>query len=133
MDLRTQIEHKIDLDPFDRLAEACKKAPKAALVNLLKVYFEHSPKIIEELENAISLKDHKQIVFFAHRLKSASAVVGATHVTSLAQKIQCIGEDSDLNQIEELFQNLVLELKEANTLLGILEENIEVLFCNFDG
>jgi len=82
---------------------------------LLEVYVESAGETIEDLGNAIRNKKFSDIIFSAHKLKSASKSIGALAIVDISEKIEKQATKKENHEFELLFvklNELLLSFKE---------------------
>ncbi len=95
--------------------------PDLAL-RLLGIFLEQAPDKISRLGVAVAEKDASAIRQHAHWLKSASANVGAMHLSDLCQLMQIYGAENDLARTGILFKEINCKNLEVLEWLGDIRE-----------
>ncbi|MGB0838917.1 MAG: response regulator [Chitinophagales bacterium] len=70
---------------------------KSILIQLVDVYFETSPEIIDRLEKGLKSKDAKAVKMEAHALKSPSAQMGAMYLSNKCAILENKAKAADLS------------------------------------
>jgi HPt (histidine-containing phosphotransfer) domain-containing protein len=91
----------------------------AEFVNeLIDTYLEDSPHQIADMQRALSQKNNENFRRAAHTLKSNSANFGATALAEMAQELEYIGKENNLEgatdkltAFESAYAQVVIELK----------------------
>jgi two-component system sensor histidine kinase/response regulator len=83
---------------------------------------------IRALRNAISGSDHELMRKAAHALKGASANVGALHMASIAQQLECSTSDQRMNLAVGLVDQLEGEFERVVGEIAQLRVHPDVLF-----
>lgn len=78
---------------------------------------EDVPPLVEELRDAISVGNAKQVREKAHALKGLVAGTGGARCAKAAQALENAGESGDLSRAKSLLQTLDDELNELNAAL----------------
>jgi PAS domain S-box-containing protein len=78
-----------------------------ALVELLELYLEEAPTLIDGIAVAIAHGDAPELKDNAHSLKSTSAVIGATALSTLSKDLEDIGKSGDLSGVETVADQLL--------------------------
>ncbi|MBO0352291.1 response regulator [Phormidium pseudopriestleyi FRX01] len=99
-----------------------------ALEEVIEIYLEECPKLIDLLTVAIAQDDGFEMEEAAHSLKSTSAAVGALTLADLSQQLETIGRshhraNSPLPlEVTEIFSQLMMEYERVKSALyGELE------------
>jgi PAS domain S-box-containing protein len=82
-----------------------------------KAYCEDAPRQIEKLNDAIKNNDFCLIERIAHSLKSASAIVGAGLVQSMAERIEQRARDKKIDEICMYYEELKKEMDKIPDLI----------------
>ncbi len=87
-------------------------------IELLDIYIEDTPKVIEQITDAC--KNHKgtELVFAAHKLKGGSVILGLEKITHIAAELEELGRQKKFKDtvimasgLEEIFLLTVRDLK----------------------
>jgi HPt (histidine-containing phosphotransfer) domain-containing protein len=106
----------INLDTFQEL-----KATLGAdfIHELIDAYCEETPRMLDQLRQALSQNDADTFQRVAHSIKSSSASLGAFELAAQARQLEALGRDrkladSDekLNALESMYNQVVNSLKE---------------------
>ena len=62
------------------------------LKEVLDSYFEEAPKLVQDIQQAVSQGDAKKLQHAAHTLKSTSTVLGAVTLTELCNELEELGK-----------------------------------------
>ncbi|AFY83082.1 response regulator [Oscillatoria acuminata] len=95
-----------------------------ALEEVIEIYLEESPKLIDLLTVAIAQDDSFELQEAAHSLKSTSAAVGAMSLADLSQQLESIGRSHHNTntppppEVTEIFSDLILEYQRVKTALN---------------
>lgn len=85
------------------------------------VFLEHTPRMLDAIENAIRTGDAPALRNAAHSFKGAVANFGVEHIVAAAQRLETMGSDGDLSGAAATFSALKADvgaLTEALTALG---------------
>lgn len=88
-------------------------------VRLISIYQALAPDVLEQLKVAVEAKDAVGIRQYAHWLKSASANIGARHLSELCQLMQIYGAEKNLSRTDVLLKEIAR--KNADVLQGLKE------------
>ena len=84
---------------------------------LVDIYKTVSPELIRGIELAISDSDPQALVESSHSLKSSSAQLGATDLSSVCQQLEIQGRNRDLHNSQALLKALHDEFENSVRLL----------------
>jgi histidine phosphotransfer protein HptB len=73
---------------------------------LIDAYFEETPQLIIQIEQALVSGDTEVFRRAAHSLKSSSASFGATQFSASAKELELIGKEGNLSGSSEKVANL---------------------------
>jgi signal transduction histidine kinase/CheY-like chemotaxis protein/HPt (histidine-containing phosphotransfer) domain-containing protein len=104
---------------------ALKVGDQLLLNILLEDYTANSPLLIEQMKNACERKNTEEIYIAAHTLKSASATLSATTVSSVCLQIEKLTEISDYLQIQILISKLQAEYNDSVLIVQSIIEDIQ--------
>lgn len=123
---KNRFSHLELLDPkvLDTLRTPAQKGESSLLERVILIYMENSPKLVENLRQAIKSGDASSMLNAAHGLKSASGNLGASMLVELCRELESLGSagttagsTSLLSVLEEVYERvceaLAKELKEA--------------------
>ncbi|TAF52444.1 MAG: response regulator [Oscillatoriales cyanobacterium] len=77
-----------------------------ALVELLELYLEEAPTLIDGINLAIAHGDALELKDNAHSLKSTSAAIGAMALSAFSKQLEEIGKSGDLSDVETIAAQL---------------------------
>lgn len=103
----------VDRSTIDQL----KKLMKQKYILALDDYLRSSEDYIKKIQTSISHGDGKQIGLLVHSLKSSSRQVGAMKLGDLAEKIEKLAKESDIDGIKDLFDKAKAEYKKVREVL----------------
>ncbi|UCC32038.1 MAG: Hpt domain-containing protein, partial [Phycisphaerales bacterium] len=76
------------------------------LVEVLNSFIETIPKILEDLDNAVSVEDASGLAAAAHSLKGAAANVCAEPIRRTARRLEELGRWNELGGVDRLLADL---------------------------
>ncbi len=100
-----------DADPFD-WDKAIEQVggSEAMIVDLAQLFREESPKIMQAIRTSIDEKDLPEVRRNAHTLKGSARIFAAEPAVEAAFRIEIMGRDKDLAQVEEAWDHLEYEI-----------------------
>lgn len=115
--------HDENVVVFDKTS-ALEKADNSEelLKNLAEVFIEHTPEYISELNTAIITRDQKQIMRSAHKIKGAALNFGKCATSQTAAKLESLTEQTDFNDVQEIFKELVKDIRHLENRLKELAQ-----------
>jgi HPt (histidine-containing phosphotransfer) domain-containing protein len=82
---------------IDKKVLAQLKNLKAGLLTrVIDLYLESSPKLLLDMEQALTQQDTNSLYKVAHSLKNSSANLGITDLTNLCRELEIKGREADL-------------------------------------
>ncbi len=79
--------------------------------SVARLYIEHYPRRLREIEEAVSAGDAKQLNMAAHALKGAVGTIAANRAFELANELEMMGEEGNIEGANELLEDLRTELE----------------------
>ena len=83
------------------------------LSKVIRLYFDSSPQLVEEMRRAVEHSDAGKLRYAAHALKSASANLGAAELAALCEQMEALGKEQRLAGTLELLADLEQEFRSA--------------------
>lgn len=72
---------------------------------IVALYLEHTPILLDDLQDALETKDTETVTRLAHSLKSSSGQLGATKLSQLSWELELLARQGHLH---ECLQHLAL-------------------------
>jgi PAS domain S-box-containing protein len=94
------------------------------LLELIQLFFEQSPGLMIEIEDAVANKDAKRLQNAAHSLKGSSGNFAATAAYEASLRLEMMGRANDLNGVEEAFEVLEREVLRLTTALAAYRQSV---------
>jgi HPt (histidine-containing phosphotransfer) domain-containing protein len=91
---------------------------KEFVVDIIDTFFENSPTLFDELENAKNNNDPEAFQRAAHSLKSNGKTFGAYEFARLAYKLEQIGKSGNLSEASLVLNKLMSEYENVISELG---------------
>lgn len=91
-----------------------------ALKEMVKLFFAHTPTMLEEVRSAALGEDWGQVAALAHSLKGACATFGAGALADLAREMEQTAKGADGERLKTLLPRMDVELR-------ALEQSVEKL------
>jgi CheY-like chemotaxis protein/HPt (histidine-containing phosphotransfer) domain-containing protein len=110
------------LPPFD-LRELMERIDddKELLSHLLSIYFRDCPRMVDEIDSALSAGDASALNAAAHSIKGMLATLGAHAASRLALQLEVRGRDAQLDGASRVLEQLRAALGELDLALHALE------------
>jgi signal transduction histidine kinase/DNA-binding response OmpR family regulator len=112
-------ESAIDSDVLQAFREAMGDAASECLAQLIEVFLEETPNLVQAIETAAARGDATAMQRSAHALKSSSASLGAMTLSQYCQNLEAMGRSNMLatasevaSQLEAEYKRVELELRE---------------------
>ncbi len=109
-------QHIINQDNLDTLDYEEKKDGNSLLKEVVEIFKEDSPQLLEKMRQAIQDKQFEKVPPLAHNLKSSAAVLGAVRLKEIAERL----EHLDLKSTNE--QQLTLLVDSLDKELALVQE-----------
>ena len=84
---------------------------------LVSIYKAESPKLVDNIDQAIRDVDYENLALSSHSLKSSSAQMGAIELSEICLKLETQGRNQDLQNCQELLHALQDEISDVMNLL----------------
>jgi HPt (histidine-containing phosphotransfer) domain-containing protein len=108
MNINPMSSTTIDLPTYESLKEAM---GDDYILELLQVYFEETPKLLSELQDALVKQDSDAFRRAAHSIKSTSNSFGALEFGAQAKELEMIGREARLDGSHTKVKSLVDNFK----------------------
>ena len=105
---------------YDHEEAVSRLGSETLLQKITYMFLSNSPGLMEEIAKAVSERDAALIVRSAHTLGSSIAYFSAKKSSDAALKLENMGREEDLSQLDDAYSTLQLEiasLREALTPL----------------
>ena len=109
-------EDEMSLINWDTLAEY-NQIMKGDYEKMMQDYLRVSPDLIGDLGEAIIDKNHVQIEFLAHKLKSTSLIFGAENVSNIAAQLEILGRENNLENAGQFYKELHMSFERVQPVL----------------
>ncbi|NET25019.1 response regulator [Okeania sp. SIO1I7] len=87
------------------------------LVEVIDCYLEDSPKLLDEMSQAIKQQQAKLLQRSAHSMKSSSASVGASNLSELCKELEYIGREGTTEGADKILSQAQAEYRLVETAL----------------
>lgn len=95
----------------------------AFFVELLDVYIDELPQMIKNINAAHDNNDHKNVCFYAHKLKGSSLTLGINPVAKACQELEVMAKEQTLNEkSKDLAVELVKIYESVLAELAVIKE-----------
>lgn len=74
----------------------------AVVADIVQTYLDEAPKLLDDAENAVEAGDAESLRIAGHTLKSSSRQVGAEVVGDLAEDLEEIGDEEQLDSAGDM-------------------------------
>lgn len=88
------------------------------LVEVIDCYLKDSPKLLDEMSQAIRQQQAKLLQRAAHSMKSSSASVGAKNLSQLCQELEYIGREGTIEGADKILSQTQAEYQRVEAALG---------------
>ena len=92
------------------------------LKELAGIFINDAPEHMSEIEGAVNCRNSEALVKSAHKLKGSVANFGKNATTDTALKLETMGNEHNLDGVEEVYGTLV---KDVESLTNALMEFVE--------
>jgi HPt (histidine-containing phosphotransfer) domain-containing protein len=107
----------LDLTILDSIRSLQKEGKPNILEKAIRLYFSYTPKLLKNIQKAISKKDAKTVDEEAHSLKTSAAQLGATKLSMLCKELEIMGRKNSLKNAEELLLKIETEYEAVRVAL----------------
>ena len=112
----------IDIPTFEALKDAI---GEDFIDELLQAYYDETPQLLANLQQALAKKDSEAFRLFAHSLKSTSKSFGALQFGELARELEMIGKEGKLEEASEKVEALVSGYESVKQALEGLNHGLQ--------
>jgi signal transduction histidine kinase/DNA-binding response OmpR family regulator len=109
-------QHVVNPESIDSLKYQDKKSGNSLLKEVVEIFNEDSPILLEKMRQAIREKHYEKVPPIAHNLKSSAAVLGALRLKEISERL----ENLDLKSTNE--QQITLLVDSLDKELGLVQE-----------
>ena len=113
----------IDTKVLQALRQAMGSDADQFLTQLINVYLEETPLLLQSIGTAISQTDSATMQQAAHTLKSSSASLGAITLSKLCEQLESLGRSQATAQATELVAQIEPEYERVKAALQIIGVN----------
>jgi signal transduction histidine kinase/CheY-like chemotaxis protein/HPt (histidine-containing phosphotransfer) domain-containing protein len=106
-----------DLATFERMKAMLAGAPPGALDNLVGSFVSNTPKLLQEIENALDGGKADVVRRSAHTLKSNAASFGLLRLSELCKEMEAQGKEGALEGVPAHLSEAVIEFEQGKPLL----------------
>lgn len=108
------LSHRLRGDALDRrvldeLRELQSAADPHFLARVMTLYLTESPKLMEQLNQSVTVADAAEIVRAAHSLKSSSASIGAVAMGVLCAEMVAAGRAGKVSNARDMYESVASE------------------------
>ncbi len=100
------------------------------VIELLDLFITETPKMINQIKDAIKEKNYFEIHMIGHKMKGSSATLGMMDIGKIAANIELLGKNESLQGMELLINKLeeyyTLAVKEIEVLKWKFKENLNM-------
>jgi HPt (histidine-containing phosphotransfer) domain-containing protein len=114
-----QSEQSIDMKTFNELKDLM---GADFIGELIDTYLLETGKLIEQLQEAFSIKDAVVFGRLAHSIKSSSASLGALIFSQQARELEIMGKGEDLTDAESKVEKLSADFSQIRNRLEELRD-----------
>ncbi|RQH32868.1 PAS domain-containing hybrid sensor histidine kinase/response regulator [Okeania hirsuta] len=113
---QAELEGVVDLAVLQELKKMA-GGNSELLVEVIDCYLEDSPKLLDEMSQAIKQQQAKLLQRSAHSMKSSSASVGANNLPELCKELEYIAREGTTEGADKIFSQLQAEYQRVDTVL----------------
>jgi signal transduction histidine kinase/CheY-like chemotaxis protein/HPt (histidine-containing phosphotransfer) domain-containing protein len=117
---RSALARRLNPVALDNIRNLQRPGAPDVLSKVIRLYFDSSPQLLEEMRRAVENSDAAKLRYAAHALKSASANLGAVELAAFCQQMEALGKEQRLVGAPELLANLEQEFRNACEALAEL-------------
>lgn len=90
----------------------------ALLAELIEVFAKETPALLAQLREAIDQGDAAEVQRIAHTIKGSARVFGAEAVATVAERLEAMGREAELNEADEAMKALDVQAERLLTALS---------------
>lgn len=114
----------LDHGKIDAIRSLDPQGKAGLLKNIVTLFIEKSPELIEEIDAALEAGDAESLFRAAHSLKSSSATIGAMGLSETCSQLEALGRKGSFHGVRELTLKMRSEFKEVCFALTRLREGL---------
>lgn len=116
-------EELFDFNIINSLKEMDEPGEPSFYSELITIYLEQSPGLIENIRTNYNLKNADQMGRAAHTLKGSSLNVGLRKFAEICKDLERKGKNNDFDDVDKLVENLdiyyLITVKELKNIAGL--------------
>jgi len=112
-------EALIDLNTYNNLKELMGDDYIGVLV---EAFFEETPRLLEDLRQALKERNAEAFRRTAHSIKSSGLNFGASSFAALAKELELMGKAADFNSAQEKVERLAADYAAVESELKALQD-----------
>ncbi|MBX2884089.1 MAG: response regulator [Granulosicoccus sp.] len=113
----------VNLQAIENIRKLQRPGKPDIVKKVIKVYFDKSPALVQDIVKGFAAGDLKQVKEAAHSLKSSSAYVGADNISERCKRIEVAAHNGSLEEVQEIVDSLEADYSAiAENLLPFVED-----------
>lgn len=109
----------VDCSVLDRLRALQREGKPDIVAKVIRQYFEHTPALLDSMQEFASQKDSDGLQRAAHSLKSSSANLGAMKLAELCKDIEEKARANDIDRIGVEVEDAHMEYEKVKDALAV--------------
>lgn len=110
-------EAVLDQSPLNRIRALHRPGGDDPLTKVIQLYLDDAPVLLQRLTEAVANGDSEALWQTAHRLKSSSANLGATPLTTLCRELEARSREHRLHDVEKLLAKVHAQYRQVQNAL----------------
>ncbi len=91
---------------------------ETVIKEVAKAFLGSGPQTMSSIADAIEAKKPSDVQLYAHKLKGAALIVGASRLSQMAYRIECAGREEDIAEAASLIDDVQSEFKKLVSFLS---------------
>lgn len=121
--MEINIDELFNFDIINSLKEMDEPGEPSFYAELITIYLEQSPRLIEDIRTNYNLKNSEQMGRAAHTLKGSSLNVGLRKFAEICKDLELKGKNNDFDNVDNILENLdiyyLITVKELKNIAGL--------------
>ncbi|NEQ18174.1 MAG: histidine kinase, partial [Moorea sp. SIO3E2] len=118
-------DQAVDFSVLQSLIDSIGERGAECLLGLIEIYLKDTPRLVQNMAQAISEEEPKAMEIAAHTLKSSSATLGGINLSKLCHELESLGRSETITGAAEIFAQLESEYQQLRVGLTKSAKKIE--------
>ena len=113
----SSVKNHLDRTILDSIRSLQKEGKPNILEKAIHLYFSYTPKLLKNIQKALSENKAKTVDEAAHSLKTSAAQLGATELSMLCKELEIMGRKNSFKEADDLLLKIETEYQAVRIAL----------------